>query len=188
MEVFERYWRRYDDWYDRNREIFRREVEALRGVLGNFERGLEVGVGTGRFAVELGIEYGIDVSLSMLKVAKERGVEVIRGDAKYLPFKRVFDAVFFIFTLCFLDDPLRALKSARDVLVDGGRIVVCTIPKESKLAREYMEKDSPFYRVAKFYTVDETVEIVKSSGFDIASIGQYDVKYGKDLLVLVGEI
>lgn len=73
MDVFERYWRRYDDWYDRHHDLFRKEVEALRRVSGSFERGLEVGVGTGRFAVELGIEYGIDISLSMLKVAKKGG-------------------------------------------------------------------------------------------------------------------
>ena len=188
VEVFERLWERYDSWYERNAEIFRREVEFLKKYVGNFERGLEVGVGTGRFAVELGVEYGVDISNAMLKLAKSRGVEVVKADAGHLPFKRVFDLVLFAFTLCFLDRPIEALVSARDVLIEGGKVVVCTIPRDSKLGREYMNrKNNPFYSNAKFYSVDEIVGMVESAGFTVISTGFGDVKYGKDLVVVVGE-
>ena len=188
VEIFERLWERYDSWYERNPEIFRREVEFIRKYVGNFERGLEVGVGTGRFAVELGIEYGIDISDAMLKLAKSRGIEVIKADAKLLPFKRVFDLVLFAFTLCFLDSPLEALISARDVLIEDGKVVVCSVPKDSKLGMEYMSrKDNPFYSNAKFYSVEEIVEMVEKAGFTVTEVDFGDVKYGKDLVVVVGK-
>ncbi|WP_457550499.1 class I SAM-dependent methyltransferase [Archaeoglobus sp.] len=188
VEIFEKLWERYDSWYDRHAEIFRREVKFLRNYVGNFEKGLEVGVGTGRFAKALGIEYGIDLSKAMLKLAKSRGIEVIKADARHLPFKRIFDLVLFAFTLCFLDSPLKALISAREVLIEGGKVVVCSIPKDSKLGREYMNrKDNPFYSNAKFYSVEEIVGMVERAGFTVISTGFGDVKYGGDLVVVVGE-
>jgi len=36
--------------------------------------GLEIGVGTGRFAAPLGIKVGVDPSMAMLAYAAERGV------------------------------------------------------------------------------------------------------------------
>ena len=42
--------------------------------------GLEIGVGTGRFAGPLGIEIGIDPSMTMLTYSIKRNVVGIRGD------------------------------------------------------------------------------------------------------------
>jgi ubiquinone/menaquinone biosynthesis C-methylase UbiE len=187
VEIFEKYWKRYDSWYDRNAEIFKKEVEFIRKHLGNFKRGLEVGVGTGRFAVELRIECGVDLSNAMLRLARSRGVEVVKADAKFLPFKRVFDLVLFAFTLCFLDNPAEALRSARDVTVEGGKVVVCTIPRESKLAEEYMRrKDNPFYSNAKFYSSREVIEMIEKAGFTVIETDFEDIKYGGDLFLAVG--
>ena len=48
---------------------------------------MEIGVGSGRFAQPLGVKIGIDPSRNMLKFAKERGIQVIRGGGENLPFK-----------------------------------------------------------------------------------------------------
>ena len=186
MNVFDVYWERYDRWYEKHRDLFERELEFVRRNVGRFKVGLEVGVGTGRFAKELGIRYGIDISKPMLKLAKERGVEVVLGNAYRLPFKRVFDAVFFIFTLCFLDKPLDALISAREVTVKGGKVVTCIIPKESELAEEYSKKESPFYKLARFYTSDEVVEMLKRAGFKVVETDFESLKYERDLFIAIG--
>ncbi len=69
-----------------------------------------IGVGSGRFASELGIRYGIDISRNMLNIARKRNVNIILADAHTLPLKdKVFSNVFIIFTLCFLKNPRKAM-------------------------------------------------------------------------------
>jgi len=50
MSVFDRYYKEYDAWYDRNKFVYLSELEAIREVLPREAKGLEVGVGTGRIA------------------------------------------------------------------------------------------------------------------------------------------
>ena len=44
----------YDQWYDQFPNIFQSEILALRALLPSPGQWVEIGVGTGRFAVELG--------------------------------------------------------------------------------------------------------------------------------------
>ena len=44
--------------------------------------GIEMGVGTGRFAVPLGIRWGMDPSIRMVKMAKARGLQVVAARAE----------------------------------------------------------------------------------------------------------
>ncbi|MCL6087403.1 MAG: methyltransferase domain-containing protein, partial [Actinobacteria bacterium] len=93
----------YDRWYDDNKEIYQSEVLALKQVVPAGKRGLEVGVGTGRFAVPLGVKVGVEPSEAMSSIARQRGVKVKKGFAENLPFKdKSFDFVLFVTTICFL--------------------------------------------------------------------------------------
>jgi len=187
VSVFDELWREYDSWYDRNRDIFLKEIDLIKRNIGDFipgkSRGLEVGAGSGRFAEKFRL-IGIDISEKMLKLARSRGVEVIRGDALNLPFKSgTFDLVLLAFTICFLDDPARALKEVRRVLVRRGQVLLCFVP-EGELAEEYRKKDSPFYREAKFYSVEEIENMLISSGFTVDGVDYEDLKYGKDVALV----
>lgn len=165
MEVFDRYAERYDEWYDKNKEIYKRELQIIQSPDG---LSLEIGVGTGRFALPLNVSIGIDRSQGVLKIAKKRGIEVLRADASMLPFKNsLFGTVYVIFTLCFLEKPLRALREARRVLKDSGKLVICIVPRNSELGKKYAKKDSPFYRIARFYTEKEVEEMLEEAGFAI---------------------
>ena len=53
------------------------------------EKGLEIGVVTGRFAKILGMEYGIDPSERMLSIAKERGIKTSVGRGEDLPLEYI---------------------------------------------------------------------------------------------------
>ncbi len=183
VEIFNRYAERYDSWYERHKDLFIKEVEFLRDFVDDFELGLEVGVGTGRFARELGISIGVDLAESMLRLARSRGVQVLKADARILPFKdESFDLVLFAFTLCFLEDPERAISEAYRVLKGGGRLIVCGVPLDSKLGEEYSKRDdSPFYRAARLYRVEDVIRMLEISGFEIERIGYLDLKYGKDV-------
>ena len=60
-DVFNDYTEEYEEWFDKNKFAYFSEIEALKKVIPK-GKGLEVGVGTGRFAEPLGIDVGIDPS------------------------------------------------------------------------------------------------------------------------------
>lgn len=165
---------RYDAWFDEHPTTYVSELMALvlamRGASG---LGLEVGVGTGRFAAPLGIQVGLDPAASCLMLAKRRGVMCVAGVGEELPFRaNAFDLVAILFTFCFLEDPGKALEEARRVLKPGGVVLVAIIDRESPLGQRYMEKKARghlFYRDARFFTPSEVEGMLRDRGFtDIA--------------------
>jgi len=163
---------RYDAWYDSpgGRRLFGLESRCLRPLLeGTAVPRLEVGVGTGRFAVALGLDVGLDPASAPLGLAAGRGVRSVRGSGERLPFADgAFGAVALIVTLCFVDDPAAALLEARRVLRPGGRLALGLVPADSAWGRWYGEKrraGHPFYRTAHFLTVAEHVRLLEEAGF-----------------------
>jgi hypothetical protein len=49
---------------------------ALQQAIPIGRKGLEVGVGTGRFAQALNIPYGVEPSRAMANLARKRGIEL----------------------------------------------------------------------------------------------------------------
>lgn len=165
-KVFNKYYKKYDLWYDKNKFAYLSEVKALREVLPKKGKGLEIGVGTGRFASELGIRYGVDPSENMLKIAQERGIDVHRAQGERLPFdSSLFDYIAIIITLCFVKDPVKVLIEAKRVLRNRGKIIIGIVDKNSFLGRFYQKKKSLFYKKARFFSVEEIVDLLKMSGF-----------------------
>ena len=166
MNVFDRHYRRYDAWYDKNRFVYLSELKTIREVLPKKGRGLEIGVGSGRFAAPLGIKCGIDPSKNMLKMAKERGVDARPGVGEALPFRNAaFDYVAIIITFCFVRDPVRVLRESRRVLKRNGTIILGIVDKSSFLGRSYRKKKSVFYRQAHFFDVAQVTGLLEEAGF-----------------------
>jgi len=67
--------------------VYLSELEAVRSMLPVDGTGIEIGVGTGRFAAPLGIKLGLEPSKSMASLARQRGIEVVEGEAEALPFE-----------------------------------------------------------------------------------------------------
>ena len=76
----------YDQWFDENKNTFLSELEAVKYFLPKQGKGVEIGVGTGRFAMEIGIKYGIEPSEAMATLAKQRGIDVIIRNAENMPY------------------------------------------------------------------------------------------------------
>lgn len=73
-DPFDSHTDRYDTWFEHHPAIYESELNAIRQLLPpGFESGLEVGVGTGRFAAPLGIATGLEPSIKMGAVAPEAG-------------------------------------------------------------------------------------------------------------------
>jgi len=167
MSVFERYPNIYDDWYDKNRFAYFSELQALKKALPESGKGLEIGVGTGRFAKPLEITLGIDPSAEMLRIAAQRGVNTRWGFGENLPFlNETFDFVMIIISLCFVNEPLKVLQESQRVLKKNGRIIIGIVDKNSFLGKFYQKKKSMFYKEASFFTVKELVNLLKAAAFN----------------------
>ena len=175
IEPFEHHVDEYEAWFERNRDKYALEVRAVRPSVPPGVEGLEVGVGTGRFAAPLGVGTGVEPSRPMAERARRLGIRVVEAVAESLPFPdRAFDVVLMVTTVCFVDDLDRSLREARRVSREGGRLVVGFVDRESALGKTYLAKraQSRFYGAARFYSTLELLEALARAGFHDFGIRQ----------------
>lgn len=169
IEPFEIFPDRYEEWFDVNRYVYESELQAVRQLLPDGGKGIEVGVGSGRFTAPLGIKRGIEPSAEMRKIAMSKGIEVMDGVAESLPLEDTqFDFVLMVTTICFLDDIDAAFKETSRVLKPEGYFIIGFIDKESPIGQLYQKHkdENPFYKIAIFYSVNEVTQYLKQAGFD----------------------
>ena len=65
IKVFDKNAEAYDAWFEEHEAYYQLELEAIRQLMPKIGKGVEIGVGTGRFAKPLGIEMGIEPSSAM---------------------------------------------------------------------------------------------------------------------------
>lgn len=175
VSPFEVHHLRYETWFDKNAAAYISELLALRPFVPWQGRGIEIGVGSGRFAAPLGIQVGVDPSPAMLAYAAARGIKTIEGTAENLPFTAgSFDHALVVTTICFIDSPPHMLAETGRVLKPGGRLIIGFIDKESDLGQDYLahQAESVFYRAATFYSAAEVSRLVREAGFSIHAWGQ----------------
>ena len=166
--IFDRDASRYDNWFDENPFLFETEISVLRMAIESVENGIEIGIGTGRFADMLGITLGVDPSRSMLMHAQERGITVVQAIGEGLPFYRhTFELCLLTTAVCFLTDVAATLSEIYRILRPGGRVVIGMIDSESWLGKKYQKrpKKESFYSEAVFHTPHSIGEKVKKAGF-----------------------
>ena len=175
-EPFDEYSDAYDDWFKKNVDLYEAELEAIRQLIPpHRSKGMEVGVGSGKFAVPLGIKAGVEPSENMATKARMQGLEVYPGVAEKLPFSDdKFDFILMVTTICFVDDVLKSFREAYRVLKPGGCIIVGFVDKESELGKQYDGKKdrSKFYKEATFFSAQEVLTYLNRAGFEIVKIRQ----------------
>jgi len=165
---FNTHHRRYEAWFTHHQAAYHSELLAIRALLPWQGMGLEIGVGTGRFAAPLGVEVGVDPSNKMLAYAVETGISGVQGIAEALPFKdAVFDYALVVTTICFVDDPRAMLTETHRVLKPGAPVVIGFIDRTSSLGQYYLDHqaENVFYREATFYTASEVEALLDDTGF-----------------------
>ena len=168
ISPFQRYTAQYENWFTEHRWVYEAELRAVKALLPESGRGLEVGVGTGRFADPLGIKTGLETSVRMRKIPRHRGIKVLAGVAENLPFgDDKFGLVLMVTTVCFLDDIHKAFIEAHRVLANGGFFIAGIVDRNSLIGQKYLkhQDESVFYKLATFFSVDEVVKIMCQSGF-----------------------
>lgn len=175
ITTFDRQAAEYDAWFEKNNRLYQAELEALQAFIPTTGQGVEIGVGTGRFAAPLGISVGVEPSLQMAALARQQGIEVLEGQAEALPFAdNSFDFAVMVTVICFIDDVFKAFLEAWRILKPRGTLVVGFIDRESELGRIYNQKkgQSSFYRDANFYSASEVETLLTKADFSCFSYRQ----------------
>lgn len=168
-EPFEEHAERYEAWFERHAAAYESELRALRAVQPRCAgRGVEIGVGTGRFAAPLGFRFGVEPSLRVGNIAGDRGVHVIAGVAEALPLRDgQFEQAMMVTTVCFVDNLEVSLREAHRVLKPGGAFLIGLVDRDSPLGTQYQRRkaENVFYREATFYSVEKVVSWLRRAGF-----------------------
>lgn len=168
ISTFDSNAREYDDWFHRHPGLFQSECRALEKAIPVEGTGIEIGVGTGRFAKALNIAAGVEPSQSMAEMAVARGIIVINAKAENLPLhSRSFDYAVMVTAVCFLEDIPKAFSEANRIINKNGDFVVGMIDRESDLGKTYesMKAANSWYKDAHFHSVPEIAELMQKAGF-----------------------
>ena len=138
------------------------EQNKLLPLFGNIKgkKILDVGAGTGRFALVLsnaGAQVvALDISKEMLKVLnnKNKKIETVVGEAENLPFDAgIFDVVTATFLIVHLKNPLSFFDEAYRVLKEDGKLIVTNInqkePPEVPTKQGKIKIESYYHRPEK---------------------------------------
>ncbi|MFP3948310.1 MAG: class I SAM-dependent methyltransferase [Longimicrobiales bacterium] len=173
---------RYGSWFETElgRIVWEDELDALLGLLGPVEgkRLLDAGVGEGRLALDPALAgadvTGVDVSLPMLRAARQRSLEartflhLAAADLKALPFRSAsFDRVVAMTVLCFVENPQVAVNEMARVLKPGGRLVIGELGRWSLWAAIRRLRGllgNTLWRHARFWTLESVERLVARSG------------------------
>jgi len=156
----------YEEWFEKHPKIYEEEIKTIKTLLPK-GKGLEVGVGTGRFAAPLGIKKGIEPSEAMGEIAKKRGIKVLKLKAEEMDFKDEFDFILMVTTICFVNEPFKTIQNCYKALKNGGYLIIAFVDLNSPLGRFYEKnkEKSKFYKYATFFTKDDIINLMKKAGF-----------------------
>ncbi|OHC84728.1 MAG: methyltransferase type 11 [Sphingobacteriia bacterium RIFOXYD2_FULL_35_12] len=158
----------YDQWFEKHSAVYQSEILAIQQAIPQNKKGIEIGVGTGRFAEPLKIKFGVEPSENMAKFAEQRGIKVYRAFAENLPIDNAtFDFVLMVTTVCFLSDIPKAFSEVHRILKPNGEIILAIIDKNSELGRKYEKEKSSnkFYSNAHFHSTEELTALLQQSRF-----------------------
>lgn len=161
----------YDSWF-KNSLLFDIEAEAIKALaVPATTPALEIGVGPGRFAREIGSDFGIDPANAPLHLAANREIKVCQAVGEFLPFSsNCFTRISIFFTLCFVQNPAKVLEECHRVLEKDGHLILGFVPASSQWGialRQKKETGHPFYEHASFFSVRECEDLIQDCGFTI---------------------
>lgn len=167
---FDEHLEEYEEWFFKNYYAFQSELAAIQKALPDKGRGIEIGIGSGKFALPLGIKEGVDPSEVMRKKAMERGLSVIDGVAENLPLPdKSYDFVLMVTTICFVDDLNKSFTESNRILKKEGFIILGFVDRESPVGQLYqsIKEKNVFYKDAVFYSTKEVYKYLEDNNFRI---------------------
>ena len=173
--AFDQYTLEYDNWFEKHKIVYQSELLAIKQVVPKNKIGIEIGVGTGRFAEPLNIKCGVEPSEGMAQIAKQSGVKIINAVAENLPIEnQSYDFATMVTTVCFLTDIPKAFAEVHRILKPNGEFIIGLIDRNSELGKKYEQQKNTnkFYKDAHFHSTAEITELLSNSGFGRFSFWQ----------------
>jgi len=167
-EAFDRYLNDYEEWFKEHKYVYESELEAVRHFIPKDKKGIEIGIGTGRFALPFGVKEGVEPSSVMRHFSQHKGLKVYDGTAEKLPLPdESYDFALMVTTICFVDDVKQSFYEAGRILKRGGNLIIGLVDRDSPLGKIYekIKYENKFYRYAAFYSVDEVKKYLKETNF-----------------------
>ncbi|MCL4707876.1 methyltransferase domain-containing protein [bacterium] len=167
-QPFDQYLKEYEHWFEQHRLVYLSEVAAVRHFIPAGKKGIEIGIGTGRFALPLGIKEGIEPSAAMREFASRQGLTVVAGVSEALPLPdQSYDFALMVTTICFVDDILKSFREVNRILKPSGSLIIGLVDRESPLGKIYevMKEHNKFYRIATFYSMKEVIHYLQQAQF-----------------------
>ena len=151
---------------DFGKRILQREAAYINRELHNYHNILDVGCGIGTFEQylpHLNIT-GLDISADMLHEARSRSEKVfVQGNAEQMKFDNaIFDAVFTVATLEFLDDYRAALREIARVTQAHGKFVAMILNPESNYFQSHVAKPGDYFTRMKHRNLAEIQDTISS--------------------------
>jgi len=139
--------------------IMKKEAEYIYNELSKYGKILDIGCGIGSFEKNLPSLniIGLDVSEEMLEEARKKSNKTfIQGNVEELLFQdSIFDAVFTVTTLEFLDDYKKAVTEIARVTKPQGKIVVMVLNTKSEYFRENVKRPGDYFQKIKHTNTKE---------------------------------
>lgn len=162
-------------WDDKSRFVTYHGVKnpITNEVLSSIRDGIKVidiGCGTGKLLSKIDKKIvgsyltGLDISSGMITSAQNRiftgnnNVGFINSDFMQVDFDGKFDMIIFSYVLHHLNDPILALKKARSMLSENGKIIL-SVPGKNYLKETFVEE-----QLLGRFTIEEMDNIVEEAG------------------------
>ena len=131
-KMFDGYANAYDQWFMKNENVFASELKLLRRTLEPLEKKtiLSIDCGSGLFESALKREYGIHVqygvepSTDMAKIARKRGMTVFIGDAETSELaENSYDVIYLNGCSSYIKNLSAAYQNCHRALKKGGHLI-----------------------------------------------------------------
>lgn len=159
-------------WSVKNFNFVQEHILRIVGDAKNLSF-LDVGCGTGHFFKPLlrdNILTGVDVSLEVLKFARQRGFSVIRSSGKRLPLESGgFDVVLSTSVIQSVNEGEVFVRELVRVAKPGGRIILSTTNGRNLTLSFFKAVERRKYRHLRVYTAREVEGFFKSAGCPVRS-------------------
>ncbi len=170
--IFDNFANKYDKWFEtpEGRKVKELELDLLLQFVNPSpgEKMLEVGIGTGLFALEFAkrgmIVFGVEPSDKMREIAEKRGFTVKKGTGESIPFEdNSFDVVLAMTSMEFSKEPQRFVSEMKRVAKCGGRVVIAVLNLLSLYGIERRMRglfEETVFKDAHFYTYWELEKLL----------------------------